>query len=487
MKSNPKIKTIILIAVGIFIAFLPIISTNLSYITDNSNRILDYSDDSNLDNKNLKISAVSGKIHIINNSGWVEFRNAGNCTGSGNYTHPYIIKDLVIDGGDSGSCILIENSDVYFKIENCTLFNSDTSGLYLKNVSNGKILNNNCSFNNNGIQTSFSKNNTILGNIANNNSFYGIYLTSECNDTKVVGNRACFNSECGIHIRGGVYIYRHSYNILIINNIVSYNTEGMRVVFANDSKIINNTATNNGCVLHIALSQNITISMNRLEGNRDGIWAYTLKLINIFNNFITSNRHTGLDITNANYVNITNNYISENNVGITIGGYYGDPQRAENCVISENFIFDCVVGIRIGDIFNLTLRGNEMQNCGILIGGSIYHSSSFTIDITNLVNGKPVYYYVNQTNLVINDLSNVGQIILVNCNHSLLSNLNIYSSSAGIFLHYCNNNEISRCILNKNMIGFFLSNSHNNTITGIEINSNMLGMHLEDSNNNSNF
>ena len=147
MKSNRKTKIILIL--GISFAFSPIITINLSYITDISNRISDYCDDSNLDNKNLKISAVSGKIHIINNSGWIAFRNAGNCTGSGNYTHPYIIKDLVIDGEDSGSCILIENSDVYFKIENCTLFNSDTSGLYLKNVSNGEILNNNCSFNKN--------------------------------------------------------------------------------------------------------------------------------------------------------------------------------------------------------------------------------------------------------------------------------------------------------------------------------------------------
>jgi parallel beta-helix repeat protein len=428
---------------------------------------------------NLKISAVSGKIHIINNSGWVDFKNAGKCTGSGTYSDPYVIEDLIIDSGGSGTCIFIEDSDVYFTIQNCTVFNSGntgsrTSGIYLKNVSNGKIINNNCSFNKNGILTYSSKNNTILGNIANNNSRYGIYLDSQCNDTKIDENTACFNSD-----------YHHSYNNLIINNNASYNVaEGMRIVFTNDSKIINNTLINNGVSLHIALSQNITISMNRLEGNTGGIWAYTLRLINIFNNIISSNRHTGLDITNCNNVNITNNYISENNVGIILDGYYGDPQPAENCIISENFISDCSqAGIWIGNIFNLTITGNEMQNCGILIRGhsSVYHSSSHAIDITNLVNGKPVYYYVNQTNLEINDLSNVGQIIVVNCNQSLLSNLNIYSSSAGISLLYCNNNEISGCILNKNMIGLFLANSHNNTISGIEINSNMIGMRLEGS------
>ena len=439
-----------------------------------------------MDNKNLKISALSGKIHIIKNSGWVDFRNAGNCTGSGNYTHPYVIKDLVIDGEGSGTCILIEDSDVYFTIQNCTVFNSGNkgSGIYLKNVSNGKIIDNNCSFNKNGILTYFSKNNTILGNIANNNSRYGIFLDSRCNDTKIVGNTACFNSEIGIFIDGGVYIIHHSYNNLIMNNNASYNTaEGMRVVFTNDSKIINNTAVNNGVSLNIQLCQNITISKNTLQEGSRGIEVWNLKLLTIFKNNI-SHLSTGIDIQNSNSVNITNNYISENYRGITLGGFYGDPQQPENGIISENLISDCSqAGISIGNMFNLTITRNEMQNCGILIQGysSVYHSSSHTIDITNLVNGEPVYYYVNQTNLEINDLSNVGEIILVNCNQSFLSNLNIYSSSAGVILIHCNSNEISGCILNKNMNGLFLANSHNNTISGIEINSNTLGMRLEGS------
>ncbi|MHA2051850.1 MAG: right-handed parallel beta-helix repeat-containing protein, partial [Promethearchaeota archaeon] len=496
MKSNAKSKLII---IGILFTLLPIITTNFSYGIGNKNRSLDYSDDFILKKDNLKVSAVSGRIHIDDTNpsyNWSVAKDAGICTGNGTYSEPYIIKDLIIDGGGSGTCILIEDSDVYFTIQNCTLFNSGntgsrTSGIYLKNVSNGQIINNNCSFNKNGIHTYFSKNNTILGNIANNNSRYGIWLDSQCNDTKIDKNTACFNSEYGIYVDGGYYIYHHSYNLLIINNDVSYNAaEGIRVVFTNDSQIIGNSAINvgippwGGCALNIQLCQNITISSNRLQGsNAFGIEAWNLKLINIYNNTISSNQGPGLDIQNSNYVNIANNYISENNVGMILGGFYGDPQPPENCLISENFISDCVIGIQIGNIFNMTIRGNNMQNCGILISGhsSIYHSTSHTIDTTNLVNGKPVYYYVNQTNLEINDLSNVGQIMLVNCNHSLLSNLNIYSSSAGILLLHSNKNEISGCILNKNLIGLYLSNSHNNTVSGLETNSNDYGMLLDES------
>ena len=70
----------------------------------------------------MKISAVSGKIHINNN--WSDAKVAGICTDSSTYSDPYIIEDLEIDGGGSGSCIFIENSNIPFRIENCTIYNS---------------------------------------------------------------------------------------------------------------------------------------------------------------------------------------------------------------------------------------------------------------------------------------------------------------------------------------------------------------------------
>ena len=140
MKSNAKSNLII---IGILFALLPIINANLSYITDNRNKTLDYSDVITLEKKNLQISAVSGKIHINNN--WTDAWDEELCTGNGTYSEPYVIEDLVIDGGGSGSCILIENSNVYFKIENCTIFNAGEeyygAGIRLENVTNGVLIN----------------------------------------------------------------------------------------------------------------------------------------------------------------------------------------------------------------------------------------------------------------------------------------------------------------------------------------------------------
>ena len=89
------------------------------------------------------------KIVINNGNGstynWSVAKADGICTGNGTYSEPYIIEDLVIDAGGSGSCISIENSDVYFIIENCTLYNSGgyyTAGIKLSYVDNSQLINN---------------------------------------------------------------------------------------------------------------------------------------------------------------------------------------------------------------------------------------------------------------------------------------------------------------------------------------------------------
>jgi len=68
------------------------------------------------------------KIHIdgnlmSGNKSWTWISTRAWCSGSGGSDDPYIISDLIIDAENDGSCILIGNSTVNFKIENCTLKN----------------------------------------------------------------------------------------------------------------------------------------------------------------------------------------------------------------------------------------------------------------------------------------------------------------------------------------------------------------------------
>ena len=70
MKSNEKRKIIILLTLGIVLALSAISNINFNFSVVNSekgNGVI------NLDDKNLRSSKVSGKIHINGNSEWVDF------------------------------------------------------------------------------------------------------------------------------------------------------------------------------------------------------------------------------------------------------------------------------------------------------------------------------------------------------------------------------------------------------------------------------
>jgi len=266
MKSNRKTKPIILIIFGILFAFSPIFINNPRFTARDRDITSNYNDE--FDHENLKISAVSGKIHINNN--WSAAKTAGICTGNGTYSEPYVIEDLIIDGSGSGSCIGIENSNVFFKIENCTAINSGGSaaGISLCNVSNSRLINNNCSNNNLldsgwGIYLKDSNNNTVSGNTATKNRVHGIHLSSSNNNT-VSGNIANNNNFYGI------LIYSGSDN-MISGNTAYNNVEGISVGNSDNNIISGNTAYNNRDGIYLWDSDNNNISGNTLIGNNECI------------------------------------------------------------------------------------------------------------------------------------------------------------------------------------------------------------------------
>ena len=210
-----SIKKLIILGICFFcVALSPIFSNCLDVgIRDTS---LEYWDNTNSDHENLKLSKVSGKIHINNN--WSDAKIALICTGNGIYSDPYVIEDLVIDANFTGSCILIENSNVYFKIENCTVFNAvkNDAGIKLDNTTRGSVSGNNVNNNDYGISLMDSDNNTFSGNnVINNNggnALIGISLINSDNNT-FSGNNVIHNDPgigptgISLSIRQIIYIF----------------------------------------------------------------------------------------------------------------------------------------------------------------------------------------------------------------------------------------------------------------------------------------
>ena len=186
------------------------------------------------------------------------------CSGSGTFDDPYIIENILIDGKSTGSCITIRNSDAYFIIKNCTLYNSGWSllnwdaAVKLINTRNGKLLNNNCSFNKGcGILQIFCFNNNVSKNLVSYNSHHGIYYW--LSDKNIIQENKITNNEIN-----GLYFW-FSNKINISDNTINFNQNGINIVISNNNLITGNYLVGNNVNIYQFLSQGNIIQNNKYE------------------------------------------------------------------------------------------------------------------------------------------------------------------------------------------------------------------------------
>jgi parallel beta-helix repeat protein len=177
---------------------------------------------------------------------------------------PYIIENIVIDGQNSGSCITIRNSHVFFIIRNCTLYNSGwswsnwDSGIKLINTRNGKLLNNNCSYNNgNGILEICGNNNNFSKNTVNYNSHHGISSwRSDYNNF--------LENEIKLNEINGIYFWFSDLN-KIDKNAIDYNQNGISFIFSNINSITSNFIVGNNVSIYQFMSRGNIFIDNKFE------------------------------------------------------------------------------------------------------------------------------------------------------------------------------------------------------------------------------
>ncbi len=198
------------------------------------------------------------------------------CSGSGTELDPYIIENLDIDGNNIDSCISIKNSEVYFTINSCIVYNAGPSqtdaGIHLNNVTDGNLIQNDCSNNGYaGIHLNGSDNNLISGNSVNNNTVHGIIVWANCEDNIISGNTINENTQDGIHI-----VNSH-------NNTISHNT-------------IKDNINNDMSGLYLSNSMDNTIYENTFHNNYYGIDLYLSDYNVIYENVFTINNRCGIYI-----------------------------------------------------------------------------------------------------------------------------------------------------------------------------------------------
>jgi parallel beta-helix repeat protein len=258
----------------------------------------------------------------------------------------------------------------------------------------------------------------------------GIDLTGRSNVT--VKNAVVVEFKYGIYLHGGSSI------TLFENNLTANTGYGILLDGSSNNNIIgNNVVNNSGGIKLDYLSNSNNISSNNITANKgDALPLYTSKHNNLSGNYIARNKGNGILLDGASS--------------------------------------------------NTTLRNNKMAENTYNFG--ILNPWGFTnlindIDVSNTVDGKPIYYWINKHNMTVP--LDAGYVALVNCSNINVRNSNLTDNGQGLLLARTTNSTITQNKIANNLwFGIWFSNpSHGNTIFWNNIANNSLGITVTSSSN----
>lgn len=194
-------------------------------------------------------------------------------------------------------------------------------------------------------------------------------------------------------------------------------------------------------------------------GDDAGIDLNSVRNCYIANNNVTFSEDDAISLVHSSNNTIANNTVTGNWVGIYL-------EHSNNNLIVNNTIYsNDYEGIWLDLSNNTTVMNNVMSNDGLYLTGRFVENwNTHTIDTSNTINGRPVYYWKNVIGGTIPP--GAGQILLANCSNVLIANQSIVSSSFGIEIGFSQNNTIVNNTLSDQWDGILLYMSDNNIITG---------------------
>lgn len=221
-------------------------------------------------------------------------------------------------------------------------------------------------------------------------------------------------------------------------------TSGIRLFFVQNCHVTNNSVYDNVRGISFWGAFNNVVVSNNVSNNENGIYIWH-------------------PLSHSNL--IANNEIWSNSAGI-----YGDDSY--NNSITGNIITNNDYGIYLFSTSHNTIHNNLMVGNGVFIyGNSLTHWNTHTISASNIVNGKPLYYWKNVTGGSIP--LGAGQVILANCSGIAINNQNVSNGSVGIEVGFSSHISITNSTSSSNFQdGIYIYSSDNITIADSNVSDN---------------
>jgi parallel beta-helix repeat protein len=342
---------------------------------------------------------------------------ANGWEGGGNATHPYILEGHIIDKlGVDGSCISISDTTRHFIIRNCDLTGATNgwqdAGVFLFNVINGMISDNNLHHNEAGIWIDDCSDITVINNTMTGNDRAGMFLYN-------IGSNNFINNS----IDGKIEMFSSGGNTFINNSITDGGLEvnGFGLVDFSQTEVTGNivngkplvylegqsggtvptgagqvilvdcdsvtvedqviSSTIDGiCVFH---SPNVILTNNTLTGNYlRGIYTHLSSNLEIFDNNCTANTRWGMYLGYATNAEVYDNFCKDQVASLLGAGIYVPYSNSPN--VHNNTCTGNDVGIEMYSQSNYGLVADN--NCSFNLNGiSVYGGHGNTVRDNTLV------------------------------------------------------------------------------------------------------
>jgi len=202
-----------------------------------------------------------------------------------------------------------------------------------------------------------------------------------------------------------------------------------------------------GIGFNLTYMNNVTIKRTNIKGFLKGIELSGSHYNVISENNVTSNGWFGLLLGGSHNNSITQNTIANNEYAIGIHWSSG------------NFLYGNLLD---GNKFGFGVFGFELSH--------FIHD----VDTSNRVNGKPIYYLINQHDMVINSSNypQVGFLALVNSTNIIVEKLTLTENFQGLLMAYTKNTKIQNSSISNNDFGVYLIESSGNNFCGNNVTNN---------------
>jgi parallel beta-helix repeat protein len=392
--------------------------------------------------------------------------------------------------------IYVDESESNNVRDNMLMRNGEGIGLYYSEghtIDFNKLLNNDF-----GLYVQKSDNNIINGNGVSNNT-YGLYVYES--SYSVLRNNSMTANRYNFGVTG-------SYLSHFIQDVDASNTvEGRPVYYWLNQKdmeipadagyvgIVNSTnisvgglnVTNNVQGVLLAYASGCLIESVNALNNTYGIYLYSSKNNTLVRNTVTSEGKRGIELVSSNDNSVGDNAVTKNEIGIglwlaaenntisgnavsngTMGaGLYLD--SSANNTISNNAMANNNQGIYLYNSGNNTVRNNDMTGNSYNFGvyGASLSDYINDVDTSNVVNGKQIYYRINQHDKQVP--ANVGYVAVVNSTGISVNDLNLSNNEQGVLFAYTIGSTITNVIASDNYNGIYLWGSNSNIVSGSNI------------------